>query len=139
MSNRTTLRPQAVIGTVNGVNSGISGNMAADITSKVTILGSITGISYQLAWTGTSPVGTAAVQVSDDYALNPDGSVRNAGTWTTVYINVNGVPAASAAISGNTGNGFIDVVSTMAYAARLFYDNTSGVGTLTAVVNGKVA
>lgn len=130
MSSRTNIRPYSVI--TNGV-------MTANITSLVTILQSVTGVSYALSWSGTSPVGTASVQVSNDYSLNPNGSVRNSGTWTTVYINVNGVPAASAPITGNTGTGFIDVEKTMAYAIRLIFTFASGTGTLNAVINGKVS
>lgn len=131
MSSRTTLRPYSVI---------TNGAMVGDITSLVTILQSITGVSYQLSWSGSTPVGAASVQVSNDYALNADGqTVRNAGTWTTLEINVNGTPATSAPITGNTGSGFIDVEKTIAYAIRLVYTHTSGTGSLQATINGKVS
>ena len=130
MSTRTSLRPVTVI---NGAS------MASNITSSPTILQSISGVSYALSWTGSSPVGTASVQVSNDYALNPNGGVENAGTWTTITLMVSGSPATTVPISGNTGNGFIDVDKTMAYAIRLIYTAGSGSGSLTAVINGKVS
>jgi len=121
MSARTTLRPYPVFSSVS---------MAADATSAVTVLQSLSKISYGVSWTGTSPVGVLYTQVSNDYSLNQDGSVHNSGTW-------NNLPSSNA-ISGNTGNGFIDV-ETGAYAIRLFYDATSGVGSISATVSGKVA
>lgn len=131
MSTRTNLRPAIVIS---------AGDMSAtSITSAVTVLQSITSVSYQASWTGTSPVGTLAVQVSDDYLLNAVGVVINSGTWTTIYLNVNGTPASSIAVSGSTGNGFIDIEKTAAYAIRLVYTRTSGSGALTAVITGKVS
>lgn len=129
MGTRTSIRPFPVINAVS---------MAASITSSVTVLQSITGLSYSLSWTGTSPIGTASVDVSNDYSVLPNGAVNNAGTWTTIELNVAGSPASSIAISGNTGTAFIDIDSLMAYAVRLNYTRTSGTGTLTAYVNGKV-
>lgn len=131
MSTRTTLRPYAVID---------SGDMAADITSSATVLQSISGVSYTLSWTGSTPIGTIAVEGSNDYSLNPDGSVDNAGTWIPIYISVNGgAAAANAAITGNTGSALIEILKTTVYAIRLFYDATSGTGSLTAVINGRVS
>lgn len=130
MSTRTNLRPTPVI---------TAGNMASNITSLVTILQGISGVSYSLAWTGTTPVGTASVQVSNDYSLNPNGTVDSAGTWTTIFLNVNGTPATTIPISGNTGNGFINIADMEGYAIRLIYTAGSGTGTLNATVNGKVS
>ncbi len=131
MAQRTTLRPYPVFSAVS---------MATDQTSEATILQSISGVAYTLAWSGTSPIGTIAVQGSNDYSLHPDGTEKSAGTWVPIYISVNGTsPAASAAITGNTGSALIEILKTTVYAIRLFYDATSGVGSLTATVNGRVA
>lgn len=137
MSNRPTLRPQVVIGT--GSNPIVSGSMAADITSNPTILGSQTMGSYSYSWAGTTPIGNVKVQVSNDYSLNPDGTVKNAGTWTDLYFLLNGTTTTNLApITGNTGEGLIDW-STGAYAIRTLYVRTSGVGALQAIYNGKVS
>ena len=130
MSTRTRFSPFPVI---------VNGNMASNITSAVTVLQSITKISYQFSWSGTSPVGTIALQLSNDYSLLPNGSVNNAGTWTTATISVNGSPASSVAISGNTGNGVIDVSPTATYAARVVYTAASGSGTLNCTIMGKIS
>jgi hypothetical protein len=113
--------------------------MSADIYSAPTILQSVSGVSYSLSWTGSTPVGTAALQVSNDYSLNPDGTVKNSGTWNTRYTLVAGSLAANVAISGNTGNAYLELEKTNAYAVRLFYDAGSGTGTLNAIINGKVS
>lgn len=130
MSARTTLRPQTVINAVA---------MTANITSAVTVLQSISDISYSFSWTGTSPVGTMSVQVSNDYAVSTNGTVSNAGTWTTIPILLStGSTATSAPVTGNTGTGFFDI-TTGAYAIRTVYTFASGTGTLTATVAGKVS
>lgn len=130
MSTRTNLRPQVVIA---------AGDMsAATITSDATIFQSLSLLSYEVAWTGTTPIGTLAVQVSNSYALNANGTVKTAGTWTTVPLELSGAEVTSIPITGNTGNGFIDVTVHAGYAVRLLYTKTSGIGTLTAIVNGKV-
>lgn len=131
MSTRTNLRPQIVIN---------AGNMSATtITSDATILQSLSEFSYEVDWTGTSPVGTLALQVSNSYALTPGGTVRAVGAWTTVPLELAGAEVTSIPISGNTGNGFIDVAPHAAYAVRLLYTRVSGTGSMTAIFTGKVA
>lgn len=131
MSTRTGLRPTVVIDEVS---------MGADIASTPTILQSLSRVSYEVVWSnGSTPVGTLSVQLSNDYALNPDGThVANSGTWTSMYLNVNGTPSTTVSVSGNTGNVFIDIDGTAAYAIRLIYTRVSGDGTMTATIAGKV-
>ena len=131
MSTRSNIRPYSVI--TNGDMS------TASITSAVTILQSITLGSYTYSWSGTSPVGTIAVQVSNDYSVNADGTVKNAGTWVALYVTLNGSSQVnSIPVTGNTGQGIVEW-STGAYAIRTVYTKTSGTGTLQSVINGKVA
>ncbi len=130
MSTRTTLRPNTVIA---------AGDMsAASVTSVATILQSITSLNYAVTWSGTSPIGTLTVQASDDYKAD-GGTVLNAGTWNVVPLNLAGASVTSIPITGNTGNGMIDIDGIAAYAVRLLYTKTSGTGTLVAVVTGKVS
>lgn len=130
MSTRPYLGPYSVI---------TNGSMAGNLTSSVTLLQNLTKIAYQVSWSGTSPVGTLSVQASSDYALNPDGTVANSGTWTTLTLSVNGSPSSTVAVSGNTGSAFIDLTVTSAWALRLIYTSASGTGTLNAKINGKVS
>ena len=118
----------------------VNGDMsAATITSSATIIQDLSMIGYSFTWTGSSPVGTIAVQVSNDFALNAQGGVANAGTWNTITIEYQGAPVQSVPVTGNTGNGFIDIDATGAYAMHVVYTKTSGTGTLNSVVNAKVA
>lgn len=89
-------------------------------------------VSYSVSWAGTAPVGAMSVQVSNDYSQNADGTVRNAGTWTTLTLS------AATPVSGATGNGFIDIDQIAAFAIRLVYTRTSGTGLMQAIINGKV-
>lgn len=137
MSTRPQLSPYLVI--PNALASPANtGSMGASITSAPTIIQKVSMISYGLAWSaGSTPVGTASIQVSNDYALNAAGVVANAGTWTTINFNHGGSSVSSIAISGNTGNDMIEV-STGAYAIRLVYTRTSGSGTLAVTITAKV-
>lgn len=125
MASRPLLTPHKVI--ENGVMTGTT-----VLTSSVTVIQNISYIGYSVSFTGT-PTGTFSVEVSNDYSINPDGSVRNAGTWTPITLT--GSPVAS----GSAGTGFIDIDGIAAYAIRLKYTNTSGSGVLNAYVNGKVS
>lgn len=107
--------------------------MAANITSAVTIVQNLSMISYDISWSGTTPVGTMTVEVSNTYSVNPDGTVRTAGNWTTLTLS------STTNVSGNNGNGFIDVDQTGAFAMRLKYTRTSGTGTMNATITAKVS
>lgn len=130
MSQRPRITPEPVI---------VNGNMSGNITSLPTIVQSITLGTYSYSWSGSSPSGSIAIQISDDYALNPNGTVQNAGTWNTVYVTLNGSTVTnSIPVSGNTGNGIVEW-STGAYAIRTVYTAVSGTGTLQATFVGKVS
>lgn len=90
-------------------------------------------VSYEVLWSGTTPIGTVSVQVSNDYSQYADGSVNNPGNWTDLPLS------STPSVSGNTGTGFIDIDASAGYALRLVYNRTSGVGTLNVIVSGKVA
>ena len=142
MSTRTTLRPQQVIPSAQASPAN-TGSMAASITSAPTVLQGLTKLSYSVSWTGTSPVGTLGVNVSNDCTISATGGVTG-GTWNALPLNVslNGGTSAlsyTIAVTGNSGNGFIDIESLSGAAVQLVYTFTSGTGTLTATVKGEVA
>jgi hypothetical protein len=111
----------------------VNGDMTTTLTSLVTIISNISMMSYSYIWTGTSPVGTINVQVSDDYSQNGDGTVKNPGTWNTLPLS----PTPS--VSGSTGEGFVDIDQLGAYAIRTVYTPISGSGALNAIYKGKVS
>lgn len=112
--------------------------MSGNITGAVTLIQKISMLSYAYSWSGTSPVGTVSVQVSNDYSILPNGTVNNAGTWNTLTLNVGGSLVTTIPVSGNTGNTFVDIDSG-AYAIRTIYTAISGTGTLQCTINGKVS
>jgi hypothetical protein len=125
MSSRPLIKPFQVI---------TNGNMSGNIISTPTIIDNLSMVSYDISWTsGSSPVGTMSVQVSNTYKQNASGQVLNAGNWTTVPLGTN-----TTNINTNTGNGFIDIDTIGAYAIRLVYTASSGSGTMQAFVASKV-
>lgn len=131
MSQRTVLRP-VTLPTID--------MSQASSASTATVLQGLSMANYSVSWTGATPVGTLSLEFSDDYALSPNGTVLNAGTWNIAPVLVDGATVeTTVAISGNTGNGMFDVTATGAYAVRLLYTRSSGSGTMTIVVSGKVA
>jgi hypothetical protein len=111
--------------------------MSGNITSSPTVILDMYALSYGLSWAGTSPVGTVSIQGSNDFSQNAEGAVMNAGTWNTLTVNYNGAPVTTIPVSGNTGNGIIDVLGTGIYAVRLIYTATSGTGSLTVTMVAK--
>ena len=112
--------------------SPANGNsMGGNITSSPTILYLMSKCSYSFNWTGTSPVGTISIQGSNDFSLNNALGVYNPGIWNTLTLNYNGTAVTSVPVSGNSGNGLIDITATGIYAVRLLYTRASGTGTLT--------
>lgn len=124
MSSRPLYQPMPVI---------TNGNMSTTLTSLVTVISNLSMMSYAYSWTGTAPVGTVSVQVSDDYSQNADGTVKNAGTWNDLPLS----PTPS--VSGNTGHGFVDIDQLGAYAIRTMYTPVSGVGTIQVIFKAKVS
>ena len=94
-----------------------NGDMAADITSPVQQLTQMAMCSIQANFTG-SPVGSLILQISNDNLV-----------WTDYT-------GSSTAVSG-AGNFLWNLVSTGFQFVRVFYDRTSGTGSLSITVNGK--
>lgn len=120
--------------------SPANGNsMAGNIISSPQILNELAGCSFSFSWTGTSPVGTIKLQGSNDYGVPMvNGKISNPGTWNDLTVNYGGSPVTEIAITGNSGNGIIDVTITAIYAVRAVYTATSGTGNLIATLFCKV-
>jgi len=124
MSSRPLYQPTPVI---------TNGAMVGNLTSAITILSNLSMMSYSYTWSGTSPVGTIVVEVSNDYTQDSSGATANPGTWDALPLSV------APSVSGNTGTGFVDIDQLGAYAIRTRYIATSGTGTLNAIFKGKVS
>lgn len=125
MSSRPLLKPHTVID-----NGDLS---QASITSDPTVVQMLSLVSYSVSWVGSSPSGTFEVQVSNDYSLNADGTVKNSGTWTALTLS------ETPTISGSIGTGVIAISLIEFYAIRIVYTKISGTGSLQATVVGKVS
>lgn len=108
------------------------GDMSGNLASIVTFIQKISEICYIVSWSGTAPVGTLQVQISNDYAVDEAGTPIAGATW----IDMTGM---SYAVASTPGSGAFDIPGTGAKAIRLIYTRTSGSGTLQAFVNGKAA
>ena len=128
--------PEIIIPSALG--SPANGNsMAADITSQPVICQQVIAASFGLSWTGTSPVGAVSIQGSNDFKQAANGQILVPGTWNTLTLNYGGSAVISIPISGNTGNGILDITLTGIYALRCIYTAISGTGNLTVTFCGK--
>ena len=129
MADRPFIKPDVYTPLVNAAST------ATTVTSAASSINKLSGISYDLTWTGTT-TGTFAVQVSNSYSINCEGAVINAGSWNTLptasFTGTYPVPA------GSPGNGFLDVVGTEAAWVRLVFTPSAGTGTLTVLAAAKV-
>lgn len=91
--------------------------MTEDRTSTAINVNEIVTLAVQATWTGTSPVGSLVLQASND---------------GTTYVDVN-----SQSVSGNSGSIMWNVERPGWGFVRLFFDWTSGTGSLSANINGK--
>lgn len=137
MSTRFLMSPYAVIPNAGALPAN-TGAMAANIISLPSIILGISKVSYQVVWSASTAVGAISVQGSNTYSLNADGSVKNAGAWDTLTFDFEGSPVMSIPVTGTSGSGLLDITATAIYAIRVVYMATSGDGTITAVVSGKV-
>ncbi len=110
-----------------------SGNMASTtVTSEVTNVEGLDNIGIQLNWSGSSPIGTFAVQVSADYAQDYLGNVTNTGNWVALAIS-----PAVAATGTSPDTAFIALNQVPAPWIRVVYTRTSGTGTLQGYLTAK--
>lgn len=104
-----------------------AGDMSADITSENTHVMSMDNVMYHLEWSGAAPVGTVYIQA----LLGKDPRDPNAK-----WVNLEDLAFA---LSGNNGLQQIKLEKISFPFCRLFFDFTSGTGTLNAWVMGKGA
>lgn len=107
-------------------------SLTADRTSTPVQIRYLDNISIQINLTA-SPAGAFSVQVSNDFSLNVDGSIRNPGEWVTLTS-----PSSVTVTAGSPDPIFIDVNQSGASAIRLIWvNNASPDGTATVYLMGK--
>lgn len=105
-------------------------DLSASRTSKVTSVGYTDNIGIIVSWTGTSPVGTLQIQVSNDY--DPLGNLgAGTGTWQPLDF---GAPIG---IAGASGQHDLNINQLPFSFLRAVYTRISGVGSLQASLTTK--
>lgn len=95
----------------------VSPSMSANINSNSFNVNAPNKFCIQYSWNGTTPVGSAVLQASNDNVI-----------WTNV---------TSQMVSGNTGNGMFNVERPSYAWVRIQYIFTSGTGTFSANINAR--
>jgi hypothetical protein len=101
--------------TVSNLPIITNASMAANITSLTTDVTEVLTYSIQGSWSGTSPVGTINIFVSDDAQATP--------TLLTTY-----------AVASNTGNFMYNEPKCGYTSVQVTYTHSSGTGTMNARV-----
>jgi hypothetical protein len=96
----------------------VAGDASGDVTGDAVDIAGVDKICFQVSWTGT-PTAVLEIEISNDGLL-----------WTT------SAAAAIAEPAGSVGNTMIELETAAAFA-RLFFDRTSGSGTVSAHIVGK--
>lgn len=97
------------------INVVSNGDMTTTLTSTPLNINEVTLNGIQCVWTGATPIGSLAVQVSNDNI-----------TYTTV---------GTLAVSGNSGSDAFNVQQSGFAWLRVVYTPTSGTGSLNILVN----
>jgi hypothetical protein len=92
-------------------------SMAANQTSTTVNVDTIDCYCVQAYWTGSTPVGSMAVNASND--------------------NVNFTTIGTLTITGNSGNAMLNADNPAYSYVQVVYTATSGTGTITITMNGK--
>ena len=111
MGRKSVLEPYTMV---------TAGDMSGSITSPETSVKNLDQITYEIVWTGTSPVGEIQVQTQ----------VKD--VWQAIAL-----PTIS--VSGNSGNHLITINSASHFQKlRVAYIRTSGTGSMTINIIGAV-
>lgn len=111
MGRKSVLEPYSIVS---------AGDMSASITGPETSVKNLDQITYEVVWSGTSPVGTIEVQTQ----------VKD--VWQAIALPTIGV-------GGNTGNHLITINSASHFQKlRLVYNRSSGTGSMTVSIIGAV-
>lgn len=111
---------------LNGVSLG------ASFSSVPTNIEIMDNISYQMNITTADAIGSFTIEVSDDYNQDSQGNVITAGNWITLPIS------DAMDVAGASDLIMFDGNQISQPWIRLKYTRTSGTGSVTAYVTGKM-
>lgn len=132
-SSRAIIKSLYAIGDVDAINPAkVDGDMSADISGPVMTLDKVDGFSLQVKWTSSDAVGVISVQGSNDPRLSQPGFDPNSAQWDSLTFD----PELDQPNSNN-GQYMISLALVPFTYARLFYDRTSGTGTMTVYASAK--
>lgn len=106
-------------------------SMAASYTGAATNIAYLDNVMIQLNWSG-APVGTFAVEISNDYQQDAQGNVVNAGNWHVLTVS-----PALAAPAGSASSTYTLISNLGAPWIRVVYTRTSGTGALDMYITAK--
>lgn len=107
-----------------------AGDLSDDVTSAVTNIQFLDNIGYQANLLTGTPDGTLSVEISADYAQDNNGNVTHAGNWITL--------TSQAITAGQPSNVYFDLNQLSAPWIRLFFESSSGTGTMDAFITAKM-
>lgn len=102
-------------------------SLASNQTSSATFVGYTDNHGIAISWTGTSPIGSLVVEVTNDVIDQPSITP----SWIALDFG------SAITISGASGNHLINVNQGPYHALRMRYVFTSGTGNLTAKLTSK--
>jgi hypothetical protein len=105
----------------DGTSGSTSLDMSANITTEPTNVQYSDNVGLFFTWTGSSPIGTVYVDVSND-KVSGDNEPTN---WATLDFG------STVGITGNADTGLININQVPFSWLRVRYTRTSGSGTLT--------
>lgn len=123
---------------VNPVTNTTTFSLAASFNTPATVVRFLDNCSYQINVVTTDSVGSFAVEMSNDYYVNPvSGTIENSGNWIplTLTSSLGAIPTVAA----TSTNISINLNQLPFYAVRLAYSaSTAGTGTATIFIADKV-
>lgn len=122
MSRKNVLLPYNIVDAVS---------MGADITSKPINTQFLDNIGVQIKWTSSDAVGVIEIQGSNNCKVDGNGAYVSGDFYALTFS-----PSLTQPASNN--GGYLVNINQFPYSfLRVFYDRTSGTGTLSVVVTGK--
>lgn len=123
---------------VNPVTNTTTFSLAASFNTPATVVRFLDNCSYQVNVVTTDSSGTFAVEMSNDYYVNPaSGTIENAGNW--IPLTLTSALGAVPTVAATSTNISINLNQLPFYAVRLAYTSgTAGTGTCVIFISDKV-